>query len=157
MVYESCCNAQMNLIVDTMTCTCIVMHLSVCQFPSCNLFTQHVSYLLWRDTTSELWTPIHSFTSDNTIYCKHCSFILSANKHNFPHYTSNPFFQQASEIDNLTVKLGQNNLVMLCRFHVNTIFSGTVARERKCQTSPLQHANDLLALLTPFRSVFIFY
>ena len=33
-----------------------------CQVPSCNLFTQHVSYLLWRDTTSELWTPVHSFT-----------------------------------------------------------------------------------------------
>ena len=25
-------------------------------------YTQHVSYLLWRDTTSELWTPVHSFT-----------------------------------------------------------------------------------------------
>ena len=58
-VYVSCCNAQMNLIVDTMTCTCIVMHLSICQLPSCNLITQHVSYLLWRDTTSELWTPVH--------------------------------------------------------------------------------------------------
>ena len=23
-----------------------------------NLFTQHVIYLLWRDTTSELWTPV---------------------------------------------------------------------------------------------------
>ena len=52
-VYVSCCNAQMNLIVDTMTCTCIVMHLSICQLHSCNLFTQHVSYLFWRDTTSE--------------------------------------------------------------------------------------------------------
>ena len=48
-VYVSCCNTQMNLIVDTMTCTCIVMHLSICQLPSCNLFTQHVSYLLWRE------------------------------------------------------------------------------------------------------------
>ena len=35
---------------------------SICQLPSCNLFTQHVIYLLWRDTSSELWTPVHSFT-----------------------------------------------------------------------------------------------
>jgi hypothetical protein len=36
------------------------------QLPSCNLFTQHVLFILWRDTTSELWTsvqfPLHSFT-----------------------------------------------------------------------------------------------
>ena len=41
---------------------CIVMRSIFCQLPSCNLFTQHVSYLLWRDTSSELWTPVHSFT-----------------------------------------------------------------------------------------------
>ena len=95
-VYVYCCNSQMNLVVDTMTCKCIVMHLSIFQLPSCTLFTQHVSYLLWRDTTSELWTPVHSFIYDNRIYCKHYSFILSANKHHFPHYTSNPLFS-ASE------------------------------------------------------------
>ena len=69
-VYLSCCNAQLNLIVDTMTCTCIIMLLSTCQLPSCNLFTQYVSCLSWRDTSSELWIPVHSFTSDNTIYCR---------------------------------------------------------------------------------------
>jgi hypothetical protein len=33
-------------------------------------------------------------------------------------------FQQAGEIDNLTVKLGQSNLVVLCRFHVGTGIPG---------------------------------
>jgi len=33
-------------------------------------------------------------------------------------------FQQASEIDNLTVKLGQSNLIVLCRFHVGTGIPG---------------------------------
>ena len=33
-------------------------------------------------------------------------------------------FQQAGEIDNLTVKLGQINLVVLCRFHVGTGIPG---------------------------------
>ena len=59
-----CCNAQVNLIVTIITCSCIIMHFSICQLPSCNLFTQHVSILLWRDTTSELWTTVHSFTSE---------------------------------------------------------------------------------------------
>ena len=75
-VYVSCCNAQMNFIVDTMSCTCIVMHLSTYQLPSCNLFTHHVTYLSWIDTTNELWTPVHSFTSEYTIYYKHCSLCF---------------------------------------------------------------------------------
>jgi hypothetical protein len=28
------------------------------QLPNCNLFTQHVLFILWRDTTSELWTSV---------------------------------------------------------------------------------------------------
>ena len=75
MVYVSCCNAQINLIVDTMTCTCIVMHLSIGQLSSCNLFTQHVSYLLWRDTTSEMWTQ-HVMTHKY----RGCIVVLSINK-----------------------------------------------------------------------------
>jgi hypothetical protein len=45
MVYVLCCNAQVNLIVIFMTCTCIVMHSLFFQLPNCNLFTQHVIYL----------------------------------------------------------------------------------------------------------------
>src|SRR4051812_14472466 len=30
------------------------------QLPSCNLFTQHC-IVLWRDTSSELWTPVLLF------------------------------------------------------------------------------------------------
>ena len=123
MVYESCCNAQRNLIVDTMTCTCIVMHLSIFQLLSCNLFTQHVIYLLWRDTTSELWTPVHSFISEYTIYCNHYFLHFPTSNHHLPHYTSNPFFQQAGEFDNLTVTLGQSILVVSC---VGSTSTGTV-------------------------------
>ena len=45
-VYVLCRNAQMNLIVDTTTRTCMLYALINCQLPSCNLFTQHVSYLI---------------------------------------------------------------------------------------------------------------
>ena len=114
-VYVSCCNAQLNLIVDTMTCTCIGMLLSTCQLPSCNLFTQHVSYLSWRDTTSELWTPIHSFTSEYNLLQSFtfCIFLQVT----IIFYTIQLIlcFQQASEIDTLTVTLGQSFLVVLCR------------------------------------------
>jgi hypothetical protein len=61
-VYVSCRNAQLNLIVVILSYIYIVMRSLFYQLPSCNLFTQYVSYLLWRDTTSELWTPVHSFT-----------------------------------------------------------------------------------------------
>ena len=88
--------------------------ISICQFPSCNLFTHHVSYLLWRDTTSELWTPVHSFTliiqpTANTI-------PLHSPQTNIIFHTIRLIlcFQQAGEIDNLTVKLGQSILVVLC-------------------------------------------
>ena len=89
--------------------------LTICQLPSCNLFTQHVSYLLWRDTTSELWTPVHSFT-----------LIKQAQTVNIIPFHSLQFttvfhtirfilcFQQAGEIDNLTVSLGQSTVIVLC-------------------------------------------
>jgi hypothetical protein len=76
MVYVLCCNAQINLIVIFMICTCIVMHSLFCQLPNCNLFTQHV-ISLWRDISSELWTPVHSFTFILPSTAKHC--LLFAN------------------------------------------------------------------------------
>jgi hypothetical protein len=110
-VYVLCCNVQMNVIVIFMTCTCIVMHSLFCQLPNYNLFTQHV-ISLWRDTSSELWTPVHSFTfilpsTANTVYFPQALFYFTANKHLVPHCMSNPLFQQTSEINNLTVSWGK--------------------------------------------------
>jgi hypothetical protein len=96
MVYVLCYNAQVNLIVIFITCTCIVMHSLFYQLSNYNLFTQHV-ISLWRDTSSELWTPIHSFTYI-IIYCKHrllfasIIYLLTANKYPFLHDTFNPLF-----------------------------------------------------------------
>ena len=113
-VYVSCCNAQLNFIVDTMICTCIVMLLSTCQLPSYNLFTHHVSYLSWRDTTSELWTSVHSFTSEykSTAIITLCIFLqVTIIIHTIRLILC---FQQAGEFGNLTVTLGQSILVVLC-------------------------------------------
>ena len=89
--------------------------LTICQLPSCNLFTQHVSYLLWRDTTSELWTPVHSFTLiKQPQNCK--LFLFHSLQVNIIFHTIRLIlcFQQAGEIDNLTVSLGQSILIVLC-------------------------------------------
>ena len=88
--------------------------LTICQLPSCNLFTQHVSYLLWRDTTSELWTPVHSFKlikpqTANCSFFSLCNLILIFHTRRLI-----LCFQQAGEIDNLTVSLGQSTVIVLC-------------------------------------------
>jgi hypothetical protein len=88
--------------------------LTIRQLPSCNLFTQHVSYLLWRDTTSELWTPVHSFTliiqpTANIVPFHSLQFTTV-----FHTIRLILCFQQAGEIDNLTVSLGQSSLIVLC-------------------------------------------
>jgi hypothetical protein len=116
-VYVLCCNAQINLIVIFMTRTCIVMHSLFCQLPNCNLFTQHV-ISLWRDISSELWTPIHSFTfilrcTTSTVYFPQILFYFTANKHLFPHCTFNPLFLANQWDWQPHCKLGQSILVVL--------------------------------------------
>ena len=87
----------------------------LCQFPNYNSFTQHVIYLLWRDTTSELWTPVLFFFIDNTTYCKHCSHFIHCKQISFSTlYIQSFVFSKTGEIDNLTVPLGQSSLVVLC-------------------------------------------
>ena len=114
-VYVFCRNAHMNIIVIIMSYICIVMRSIFCQLPSCNLFTQHVSYLLWRDTTSELWTPVHSFTLIKQPQTANCSFFILCNLILIFHTIRLILcFQQAGEIDNLTVSLGQSSLIVLC-------------------------------------------
>jgi hypothetical protein len=116
MVYVLCCNAQMNLIVIFMTCTCIVMQSLFCQLPNCNLFTQHV-ISLWRHTSSELWTPVHFLH----LYYHQLQILFTFRKHYFTSPQTNISFhtirlilcfQQTSEIDNLTVSWGK--VVCLC-------------------------------------------
>jgi hypothetical protein len=132
-VYVLCCNAQMNLIVIFMTCTCLVMHSLFCQLPNCNLFTQHV-ISFWRDTSSELWTPVHSFIFilPSTV----STFYFTADKHLFPHYTSNPLLSANQWDWQPHCKLGQCILVVLCAGSTlllapkprTRLYSGTVVK-----------------------------
>jgi hypothetical protein len=54
-VYVFCRNAQSKPHSDPRDiCTLSLLY----QLPNCNLFTPHALFILWRDTTSELWTPV---------------------------------------------------------------------------------------------------
>ena len=94
----------------------------ICQLPNCNLFTQHAIYLM-GETPLVNCGPRSILYIWNTIYCNTCSLLFFANNH-LPHNTVNSLLQQAGEIDNLTVSLGQSSLIVLCRFHVGTRISG---------------------------------
>jgi hypothetical protein len=54
-VYVFCCNAQSKSHSDLLDISRLSLFY---QLPNCNLFTQRVLFYLWRDTTSELWTPV---------------------------------------------------------------------------------------------------
>jgi hypothetical protein len=108
----------MNLIVIFMTCTCIVIHSLFCQLPNCNLFILHV-ISLWRDTSSELWTLVHSFTfilpsTANVVYLLQVLFYFITNKHLFPYCTSNSLFSANQWDWQPHCKLGHSSLVVLC-------------------------------------------
>jgi hypothetical protein len=65
MVYVFYRNAQSESHSDPHNiCTLSLLY----QLPNCNLFTQHVLLILWRDTTSELWTPVQ--------FLLHCYTVL---------------------------------------------------------------------------------
>jgi hypothetical protein len=65
MVYVFCRNAQRESHSDPHDiCTLSLFY----QLPNCNLFTQHVLFILWRDTASELWIPVQ--------FPLHCYTIL---------------------------------------------------------------------------------
>jgi hypothetical protein len=54
-VYIFCRNAQSKSHSDHHdVCTLSFLY----QLPNCNLFTQHMLFILWRDTTNELWIPV---------------------------------------------------------------------------------------------------
>ena len=117
----------------------------ICQLPSCNLFTQHVIYLLWRDTTSELWTPFDFYTLIIQPTANHCSLSFSANKHSFStihpgstfscpislHHTSNPLFS-ARPVRLTTSLFCWGKVVWLCAGSTFVVDTGSAP----CQSHP---------------------
>jgi hypothetical protein len=116
-VYVLYCNAQVNLIVIFMTCTCIAMHSLFCQLPNSSLFIQHAIYL-YGETPLVNYGPwsilLHILLSTaSTIYFLQALFIYLLQTNIIFHMIRLILcFQQTSEINNLTASWGK--VLWLC-------------------------------------------
>jgi hypothetical protein len=105
-VYVFRCNAQSKSHRDPHDiCTLSLFY----QLPNYNLFTQHVVINLWRDTTSELWTPVQF-----PLHCYYyllllALFTLSHITIAFHSICSILCLHQTGEIDNLIVSWEQSS------------------------------------------------
>jgi hypothetical protein len=111
MVYVLYCNAQVNLIVILMTCTCICLHSLFHQLPKCNLFTQYVIYLYVE-------TPLVNCGPQSILLHSYYRLLFHAL---FTFLQTNIFYhtirlilclQQTGEINNLTASWGK--VLWLC-------------------------------------------
>jgi hypothetical protein len=115
MVYVFCRNAQSESHSDPHDIRMLALFY---QLPNCIMFTSMSLFILWRDTTSELWTPVqflyiaitvllilalYSFLQTITFYHSIRLILCS---------------QQTVEIDNLTVSWDKVLGCVVCRFHV---------------------------------------
>ena len=97
--------------------SCHVLHchaVAICQLSNCNFLPNMYVIFLWRDNTSELWILIHSFTLIKTPTPIISSLLLSVFIIILNTMHLILFIQQAMEIDNLHVSLGQSSLIVLC-------------------------------------------
>jgi hypothetical protein len=108
-------------------------------------------FILWRDTTSELWIPVHFFYIAITVYYL---LVLFTFLQTISFYNSIRLIlcsQQTGEIDNLTVSWDRVLGCVVCRFHVAAgeklhadKFSGAVNYMlAKCQASFLRRCPEL--------------
>jgi hypothetical protein len=103
---------RVNLIVILMT---YVRYLYSINCPTIICLPSMLLFVLWRDTTSELWTPVQ--------FPLHCyyHFALFTFLHTITFYHSIRSIlclQQTGEIDNLIVSWGKVLGCVVCRFHI---------------------------------------
>jgi hypothetical protein len=77
-------------------------------------------FTLWRDTTSELWTPVHSFYTVITVYYLLFLFTFLQTTIFYHSVCLILCLQQTGEIDNLTVSWDKVLGCVVCKFHVAT-------------------------------------
>jgi hypothetical protein len=106
---------RVNLIVILMT---YVRYLYSINFQTVICLPSMLLFILWRDTTSELWTPIQFLYIAITVYYFTCLFTFL---HTITFYQSIRLIlclQQTGEIDNLIVSWDKVLGCVVCRFHV---------------------------------------
>jgi hypothetical protein len=75
-------------------------------------------FTLWRDTTSELWTPVHFFYIVITVYHLLALFTFLQTTIFYHSIRLILCLQQTGEIDNLTVKWDKVLGCVVCKFHI---------------------------------------
>jgi hypothetical protein len=77
-------------------------------------------FILWRDTTSELWIPVHSFTLLLPFTVYHLLALLTFLQTTMFFHSIRLilYLQQTGEIDNLTVSWSKVLGCVVCGFHV---------------------------------------
>jgi hypothetical protein len=106
---------RVNLIVILMT---YVRYLYSISFPTVICLPNMLLFILWRDTTSELWIPVHSFYIAITILLLLALFIFLQTITFYHSIRIILCLQQISEIDNLIVSWEKVLGCVVCRFHV---------------------------------------
>jgi hypothetical protein len=112
-VYVFCRNAQSKPHSDPRdVCTLSLLY----QLPNYNLFTQHALFILWRDNTSELWTPVQFYLHSFTILL-YSHYLLTCILLSFYHSICSILcLQQTGEIDNLIVSWEQSTCLFCAGF-----------------------------------------
>jgi hypothetical protein len=110
-VYVSCCNAQSKSHSDPLDISCCLYSINC---PTVIYLPSMCYFILWRDTTSELWTPVLF-----PLYCYHLFtllivFTLLAYYYYFPLDTLIPLFTANRWDWQPHRKLGAKYLVVLC-------------------------------------------
>jgi hypothetical protein len=106
---------RVNLIVILMT---YVRYLYSINCPTVICLPSMLLLILWRDTTSELWTPVQFLFVAITVYYFTCLFTFL---HTITFYHSICLIlclQQTGEIDSLIISWGKVLGCVVCRFHV---------------------------------------
>jgi hypothetical protein len=106
---------RVNLIVILVT---YIRYLYSFNCPTIICLTSILLFILWRDTTSELWTPVQF-----PLHCYYCLLFtgLFTFLHTITYYhsiCSILCLQQSGEIDNLIISWGKVLGCVVCRFHV---------------------------------------
>jgi hypothetical protein len=108
-VYVFCCNAESKSHSDLLDISRLSLFY---QLPNCNLFTQHVLFILWRDTLVNCGprSYFHHIAITCLLY-SHTLLFSTRCAHNL-------CFKQTGEIDNLIISWEQSTWLCVCRFHV---------------------------------------
>jgi hypothetical protein len=114
-VYVLCCNVQVNLIVTLMT---FVRYIYSINCPTVICLPNMLLFILWRDTTSELWIHVHSFTLLLLFYYLPVLFTFLQTTIFYHSIRSILCLQQTGEIGNLTVSWDKVLGCVVWRFHI---------------------------------------